>query len=527
MIAGISALCWLEYRQIVNRVRRTVQQPGRAIVYAIALAYFVFVAVLRQKGGRMAGPISLSEPYASALFFAYVTLLAIMMYGAASGIVGAFSSAADARFLSGSFMPERLVILWLQLRRSGAAMARMIFTLVLYALMFSRSGSFNGIGLAVLGGTLVATASAVPMLKLRRVIGTRTAQSLAGALAACGILPLAILLASIGNGAAQTWAQPLERWGFGYAFNALLDGRPIALVSLYACGGALLALSYAAGVGLYPDLYASSLRVLAFREHQRRAGAGGFTIEHRYEHGRDMPAPKIFGIFRGAWTIVWKEWIAFARSASMRRMLLFGIIVCAGVGALFGHAEAGSKHPIEETLGFAGMAANMIVIFVAMGSAVGLAADISKPLWWMGRDPLWMRLLAWTVGTSWRLAACLAAGIAAWAITLHAAVIALAGIPIAIAAVLYLRAVGLALYSLFPSTLDQRGPLAMVRALLTYILAAPPAIASVVVLFTARTVNGALAAGILCCLLETLLLIAFASVRIAGQGVAIARAESM
>lgn len=535
MIADLDSLVYLEYRQIANRIRETLRQPARAIMYLFAVAYFAVVAIMRHNGHKVLTLTTVPEPYASALFFVYVTLVGVMMYGAASGIVGAFSSAADARFLSGSLLSQRLVIMWLQLRRSGTSIARMIFTLLLYALIFSGSGTFAGLGLATIGGTLIATASAIPMLKLRRVIGTRTAQSAAGAVAAIGILPMVILLASFPpNADALAWAQQIERFGPGYAVNALIDGRAVALAALFAFGALAVGLSYLLGDGLFPDLYASSMRVLAFRERHSR-GSATFAIQHRYEH-RQVKAPhRIFDVLRGPWTIVWKEWIAFVRSPSMQRMFMFGLVMCAAAGGLFGHIAAGSRNEMVETVGFASMAAQLILIFVAMGSAIGLSADISKPLWWMGGERLGVRLFAWTIATSWRLAACLAAGIGAWAASLHAPIVALAGIPIALAVVLYLRAVGLALYSLFPSTIDQRGPLAMVRALLTYLLAAPPAVVSAVTgyelfhtgMALPHAVYGAMAAGIVCSLIETSALVAFASARIAGQGVAFARAESM
>jgi hypothetical protein len=170
----------------------------------------------------------------------------------------------------------------------------------------------------------------------------------------------------------------------------------------------------------------------------------------------------------------------------------------------------------------------MGMIFISMGSAVALSADISKPLWWMGRDSLIVRLFAWCIAMSWRLAACLCAGIGAWAIAQQKPAIAQAGIPLALVGVLHLRVVGLALYSLFPSSIDQRGPLAFVRALLTFVLAAPPAIAAlVVILLQPDRPLLAVAAAVVCSLVETLLLIAFAASRIAGQGVAFARAEGL
>jgi len=275
VVQDLSALYYLEYRQIVNRIRETSRQPGRALIYIFAIGYFAVITVLRAHGHRALPMKAIPEPYASLVIFTFVTLLGVMAYGAASGIVGAFSSAADARFLTGSAISERVVVVWLQVRRSGISIARMLFTIVLYALIFAGSGTVVGISFATLGGTLVATAIAVPMLKLRTRVGARTAQSLAGAVAAIGILPMMILLASLLN---RTHAAAgIESLGAGVAFNALFNGNALALSALYGCGVALIALAYATGTNLYPDLYAASLRVLEFRERQKRGAGAAFS----------------------------------------------------------------------------------------------------------------------------------------------------------------------------------------------------------------------------------------------------------
>jgi hypothetical protein len=204
------------------------------------------------------------------------------------------------------------------------------------------------------------------------------------------------------------------------------------------------------------------------------------------------------------------------------------VLASAAVGAFFGYAFSGSHRSVAESAGFASSLAMMGMIFISMSSAIALSSDISKPLWWMGRDSLTTRLLAWCIATSWRLAVCLCIGIAAWAAVMRVPLIAEAGIPLTLVAVLHLRVVGLALYSLFPSNIDQRGPLAFVRALLTFILAAPPGIAALTLLLVdPNRPLLAIAAAVVCSLVETLLLIAFAARRIAGQGVAFARAEGL
>lgn len=526
MRADLAALLFLEYRQLANRIKRAARQPSRLAMYAIVVAYFILMAVLRSHNPHAGLIRPVAEPYASGAMFAYATLLAVFAYGAASGIVGAFSSNADARFLIGSHIPERLVVVWLQLRRSAAAIVRMLFTILLYTIIFFRSGTFTGIGFGMLGGTLVATAIAVPMLKLRSSAGARAAQSLAGACAALAILPMVMLFTSLVYPLPAVDA--IEHIGAGVAFNALLHGTPASLSALYGFGVLLLVLSFVCGTGLYPDLYASSLRVLAFRERSKRGGTAAFSMQHRFEHRQERPVVRaISGMLSGPWTIAWKEWIGFLRSPSMQRIFWLGLFGCAAAGALVGGFVSRSHDPMAETIALATSAANVVVIFVAMGSAIGLGADLRKPLWWLGPDPLWQRLFAWAVGTSWRLAACIAAGLLAWSLAMHQGILAAAGIPLAIAGVLHLRVVGLVIYSLFPSSVDQRGPLAMVRALLTYFLAAPPAIAGIVIGVVFHTLPGGLAVAMIASLLETLVLIAFASARIDGRGAAFAQAESM
>lgn len=521
----VAALGYLELRQAVNWIASTARQPGRALVYALLICYFIFTAVIRARG-NVAMPVQISpEPYASILMFAYITFLGIVCYGAASGIAGTFSSEADARFLTGSRISERIVVVWLQLRRSSSAMLRMIFTLILYALIVPASGTVGGIGNAIIGGTILTTATAIPMLKLRATVGARTAQSFAGAIAAIGILPMVILLCGTFTPSLAQSAAGIEHFGMGYAFNQLLAGNPLALTALYAAALALVAASYALGTGLYPELYASSLRMIAFRERQRRGGGAAFTMEHAYESGKSHPLRFVFDRLSGPWTIAWKEWMAFVRSPSMQRIFLLGVLACGVIGAVIGNIIWRSTHPLETTISLATSASTMLVIFVAMGSAIALGSDLRKPLWWFGPDPLWMRLFAWIVGTSWRLGVCLAVGIIACAIAVHNELVAFVGIPVAIAAVLYLRAVGLTLYAMFPSSVDQRGPLAMLRALLTYAFAAPPMIVGSIAGGLLRSIEAAAIIGILASVAETFALVAFASSRIAGRGAAVAQAE--
>jgi hypothetical protein len=525
VLTDLRALWYLESRQSANRLRRLLRDPARLIIYSVVVAYFVFMAFVRSNRTHAVHMHLVGEPYAGAALFTYVTLLAFIAYSGTSGFLGSFASAADAHFLAGSHIGQRLVVAWLQLRRSSRAIGRMLFTIVLYALIFYRSGTFSGISLAIFGGTLLATAVSVPALKLRNAYGVRFARTFAAALAVIAGAPALVLYASLL--VPIPWTSQIESIGAGTAFNALLQANPAALGGLYAASVLLFAITYAVGSDLYPDLYAASLKMAAFREKSKRGGSAMFVMEHAYERVNGSTDSHAFTHrFNGAWSIAWKEWIGFGRSPSMKRVFWLGLAGCVAAGIIAGRMVARSSDPSGDAIAMGTMGANMVVIFVAMGSAIALAADLRKSLWWIGGDPLWMRLLAWVFGTSWRLGVCIAAGAFAWGIAMHQDVIAAAGIPVSLAAVLYLRSVGLAIYSLFPSSVDQRGPLSIIRALITYILAAPPIVAAIVAGVLLKSPPAGAAAGIALSFVETLALIAFASSRIDGRGFAFVEAET-
>ncbi len=526
-MSDFMTLAYLDFHQLLHRIRAIARQPSRAITYALVIAYFAFLGFARSLTRSSVLAVVVPEPFASALMFAFVALLGIIMYGAASGFVGVFSSPADARFLCGSHLSEAVVVTWLQLRRCASVVLRTAFAVLFYALILTRAARFGTtglIGLTVIAGTLFTTATAVPMLKARAVLGARFAQTTAAAIVAAGLLPLAILLGSLLNPGLGPSAHAIKTVGAGSAVNALFHGNAIGLASFYGAAGAMLLLSLAAGRDLYPELYASSLRVLAYRQRRRRV-PGLVTTERAYQR-RPLAPSRIFEGARGAWTIAWKEWIAFMRAPGARRMFWFGLLGCAIAGAIFGNVAKQSRDPLGTALVFGISIANMVIIFITIASSFGLASDLRKPLWWMGPDPIWLRLLAWVLATSWRLSICIGIGTIVFAATLGLSVVAAAGIPIAITIAVYLRSIGLALYALLPSGLDQRGPLAMLRAFLTYLFALPAIAATALTALLTHSPIVAVAAGIAFALGEALLLIAFAAARIQGRGATFAQAEA-
>lgn len=527
-MSDFATLAYLDFRQLLNRVRTILHQPGRLIVYVIAIAYFGFLAWVRRINPHgVSGttiPVMVPEPYASAILFAFVTLLGVIMYGAASGFLGVFSSTADARFLCGSKLSERAVVTWLQIRRCTSAVIRWILLLIFYSLLYRRSGGFAALAPSLIAGALLTVATAIPILKLRVVRGRPTAQLLSAAVVAAGLLPLSILLGSVIGPALGPWARNIESIGAGFAVNALFGRNVWGVSAMYAAAFGLLAFSYVVGNDLYPDLYASSIKVLAFR--RQRGRLPGVIVGEREYRESNVTAIWFLNRARGAWTIAWKEWIAFVRAPGAQRMFWFGFFASAAVGAVLGSAARHSAHPLETAGVMSSSIANVIVIFITIASSFGLAEDLRKPLWWMGTDTVWSRLFAWVLATSWRLSACLAVGIITFAGTLGLQLIVAAAIPLAIAIAVTLRSVGLALYALMPSGLDQRGPLAMLRVLLTYLCALPPIAATVVSALVIHSFPFAITAGIIVAIFEALGLITFAAFRVSGRGAAFAQAEA-
>lgn len=527
-MSDFATLAYLDFHQLVNRLRTILHQPSRMIVYVVAIGYFGFLAWVRTLHPRAGNygttiPTIIPEPYASAILFAFVTLLGVIMYGAASGFLGVFSSTADARFLCGSKLSERAVVTWLQVRRCASAVVRWILLLVFYSLIYHRAGGFSSLAPSLIAGALLTVATAIPILKLRTTRGRGTAQLFSAAIIAAGLLPLSILLASILGAGLIPWARHIESIGAGFAVNALFSRNVWGVSAMYAAAAGLLAFSYAVGNDLYPDLYASSLKVQAFKRQRRHLP--GMATDREYR-ANAASGKWLLDRARGAWTIAWKEWIAFVRAPGAQRMFWFGFIASAAVGVVLGTAAKRSGDPMGTAAVMGGSIANVIVIFITIASSFGLAEDLRKPLWWMGTDTVFSRLVAWILATPWRLSACFAAGILTFSAALGFRPVVVFAIPIAITIAVVLRSIGLALYALMPSGLDQRGPLAMLRVLLTYLCATPPIGATLLAALAVHSFAFAVGAGIVVALLEALVLIAFAAFRVSGRGAAFAQAEA-
>ncbi len=513
MRRDLEALIYLESRQLRNRLRQTLRRPASAVLYLIVTIYIIAASAMRMHAGPP-HPVQIPEPYASAVAFGYLALIGLTAYSAALGFGAAFQNQADARFLTGSLINERTVVLWLQLRRSAARAARLLLTALFYIFFIARFGTLGGMTLTIAGATLLLNAPTIPFVKLHSIIGRR-----AGAVSLCIAIAgaLATLLALSGKFRASAASQTIVGIGAGRALDAMLLGNPIAVGAFYASIVVLFYATYFAGGNIYPEIYASSLFM---RQFVRRSGVPTRT----FTPSKRSP---VLDSMTGAWTIIWKDAIVFGRSRGLRQLFWLGIVVAIVLGALLGSLSRWSNDAIAQTIAFGSVALNLALIFVSVGWGVSIVDDLRKPLWWLGDDTLFERLFAWAAVSSWKPAAIGSAGVAAWGIACAAPAALVAAIALVIALLLNLRGIALALYAALPSSSDQRGAVPILRVLLAYALMVPPALAgaagAILLHSGAAAVIGALAIS----LAETLLLILFAAARICGRGVTFAQAQQL
>ncbi|GAC1499260.1 MAG: hypothetical protein NVS1B14_02660 [Vulcanimicrobiaceae bacterium] len=518
-----TVLAGLDYARARNHVRSAVRSPGRLIVWALYVAWIVVMVFLRSGGAGGAAQLrGIAEPYASLTAFAALALLVGAIAIGARGRATGFVSTADARFLISSHLNPRLVTLWLQLRNYFRFAGRIVFVIVLYTMIFNRAGSIRGISLSLLLGASLAGTVLIPSLALARRVGKRlmtwaTAALEAGLLACLAILalqPLGIKAPALR--AAAAWVQHA---GLGRVLNDLLRGDLAPLALLFAASLCMVLAAFFCGADLYPELCDASQRLFERRDAVRSLARGHASAAYETQPGTTAR-------FSGAWTGLWKEWIRFKRSRGSRITLALGIVFWAAVGVATVPYPAGKAGPEPTAVTILAVVLNFIAILSAT-TAVTLAADVRKPIWWLSGARLSARLFVWTLAVSWRmsLGCVLAFAICAAADRAHAVLFLAGGLIVSIVFPVIMRAVGLATYAILPAPADQRGPLAMLRMLLTYVLLAPPAMAFLLMRFFAGNV-AAVAAGVAIAAVQVVVLVEFSAWRMDGNGSAYALAES-
>jgi len=518
-----AALAYLEWRSRVNTLRETFRTPARLVMLVLGIVYYAFFLWLRIANARAhASPHGIHEPNATLVFCGILLLMVAPAWTGARGVLKLFASFADARFLICSALREEHVIPFLVLRNNLFSIGRLAMLALLYALIFSTLGGLTGMTFGLLGFFLIGSVLSPFAFRVRVRFGAVVAHSLVVALALVALVPAA----AIGAGALWAAAQPLAHWalglGFGRLLNALFAGNLSALLALYALFIPLALASFVGARDLYPEIFAASYLGMKVVAQRGRGRATALASRTSSKLPRTSLSSAIPSGMAGAWAILWKDWIGFRRVSGVQWLLAIAIAIGLAVGLSSGYLMRSSD---TSAVGAALLSMALFCEFavVSLLGTILLESDLGMPLWWISASPLRIRLYVWTVATAWRTMLPLAIGIAAYGIVAGNASIALLAVPGAVLAVLLMRSIGIALYTIFPWNGGAGAISGMLRMLFSALALAAPAIAFAIATALTHDSAAGIVSAAIATLGETMLFLEFAISRIAGNGVAMAR----
>lgn len=461
------ALAYLESRFAFHHARAVLRSPLRL---AIWLPYLVSIACVAY--ARVATPhhqpflrIGLPGSFVTAAGGLYLGTLGITIGFAAGGRVAAFRSAAEAVLFVNSGVRPIAIAVWMQLRKIAASWSRWISGLVYVFLIAVPAHAGASVVLRVFAAALLALAVHIgcelPTFLLARGRLKQPVRVAGWALAGAGFICAA------GTLFGSRFLGPLAAAGLdpGAGVRAVLAGAPAAIAVF-----ALIFAVFVTSIGLLggdalPELYEAFTRSNAHpMRRPRGTSLAGFNADASVRNPR-IPS--------GALALTWKDWVAFRRGCGVVALWVAGCVfwTLCGAGAALAGAAWSDSTPIV-TLAVA--SALMVLLGASFGAARGLASDLAKPLFWLSRASLRSRIAAWTLGRAWRggLAiglAPLAAGIVSGDLPL-----ALGALPLSLASYWSLQCLGVGLLAVFPHQVDARGPVLLIRLLLTALYVAPP-----------------------------------------------------
>ena len=291
------------------------------------------------------------------------------------------------------------------------------------------------------------------------------------AVAACAALPLladALRLLPLPGSQALLARVPSVHPGLVFDALAANDLRALAIpLAVAACASLAFVL---AARDAYPELYALSLANLDWRARQqaRRGGRGRKWMRPACVATAVRSARRVCA---RALALMWVDSLTFSRRiAPALTALAAALALAAGARGWPGFERRGSP---EIVLGILVGTLPGLYIAVASTTGVRLAPALRIPLFWLGDVSLTARLAAWTCGPFCRdaiLVALAATGYVAVSGNVRLALMVYAG---ALGLLALTRAVGVAVFSLLPDALDQRGPAVMIRAVLCFALVLP------------------------------------------------------
>ena len=555
--SALRILLYLDAHILLNRIRTAARNPLRLIFWLI----FILVILSSIQARTMMNEAIRSRPapppgagpfptffdpipwlHVAATFLPGIILVVYGIFTIASSRqpLPAFRSAADARFLIGSALPPRLVVLWLIVRVILSLSWRLPLMLYFFIFILPTSlGVSAGSGLGALLALLLLTATVALNLPIfisrQRRVGPNPA--LVGwLLMVTGLASLVVIFVALSPGPPSlvltlqpvAASLPPGSWLVG-AF----EGNGLGLIALAALATGSLLLTWLVAGDVYPELWSSSARVIVLRRAVRRRGPFMTRGDQRQllsEAGiadtlqrRQTAAPSSQGrwVPSGAWTILWKEWLATRRVASGMRLPAIALLVAVVVGAAIGTLSRSRP----EVAGFLLGPLAYGVVMISLFTAYRLGGDLRKPIWWLSASTLRARLGVLLVARSLRLAIPIAAGLLMASVVGGNAAFVLAGAPIAMASTWAINSMALGTYAILPGTSDMRGPGGCLRVIALFIMVIPIGIAAIVGGIVTESGTGSLVAAVITALAEGWLLVLFAATQLDGNGLAFAQAE--
>ena len=545
---------YLDLHILLNRIKTVTRNPLRLILWLLFAALLVSVlqgrammnAAIRAhpfpRGGREPVPFFIDPTpflHTVAAFVPGIVLAAVGLFilTASRQPLATFRSAADARFLCGSWLSQRLVVLWLVLRVILSASWRIPMMAALFFLVLPTVGLSTGTALISFVALCLVAANltlSVPIfIARRRRIGPNP--TIAGwLLLLVGLASLVVVFVALSPGPSilpaslQPIAASLPPGGW---LVAAFEGNAIALLPLAALAAASVLLTWLLSADVYPELWQASARMIVLRRALRSRGPFITRSERRAmfkEAGlseetmsRRQTAPSSRGhwVPPGAWTILWKEWLSSRRVAGGLRVpaitLLVAVTTGAAVGILSRSGDAASL--VIVPLGY-------LVIFGSFFTAMRMGADLRKPIWWLSTSSLGARLAVLTAARSLRMVVPISAGLLTATLLGGHRSFVVVGVPIIAALVWALNAMGVLMYAIIPSSADMRGPGGLLRGCLLGAMLVPMGIAALIGAIVAGG-SGALLMMVGTTLAEGWILIVIATSQLDGNGLAYAQAE--
>jgi hypothetical protein len=556
--SALRTLLYLDAHVLLNRMRTVARNPLRLILWLVFLLAIVssFQARTMMNQAIRSRPVPppgappfpfILDPAAwlhiAAAFLPGIIMLAlgIFIIGSCRQPLPAFRSAADARFLCGSALPPRLVVLWLVVRVILSLSWRLPLMLFFFIAILPTSldlsvsrGLVGFIAVVLLTSTLALN---LPIfISRQRHLGPNPA--LVGwLLVMIGLSAVAVVFVALSPGppivasALQSVAVALPP---GSWLVGAFEGNVLGLLALAALAIGSLALTWRVAGDVYPELWLTSARVIVLRRALRRRGPfmtrsaqrqllseAGIAQPSRHRRETAAGASRGRWVPSGAWTILWKEWLATRRVAGGMRIPAIALLVAVLLGAAVGVLS----HDGPAVVGFLVGPLSYVVVFGSLFTAYRMSGDLRKPIWWLSASTLRTRLAVMLMARSLRTAIPISAGLLTASVVSGNIAFLFVGAPIAAAAIWAINAMALATYALIPGSSDMRGPGGCLRVVALFMMLIPIAIAAAVGGLATQSGVGSLVATVLTALAEGWLLLVFAASQLDGNGLAFAQAE--